>query len=290
MIGETVVAIGNPFGLSHSVTTGVISARGRTVPSEQGERVFTDFLQTDASINPGNSGGPLVNILGDVIGINTAIVSGANGIGFAIPADRARRVVNDLLRFGELHPLWTGLRLVTVDPELARRNDLTAARGAFVFKIYPGSPAAQAGLAQGDVITAIQGQPVVSREDVTTALYSLPEGTPITLAVRRGSRALDSTLRPIRPPRDLGLRILAQGVGLDVAEDRGALVVQRVTRGSAAARTGLEPGDVILGVNGHEVTKLDVLGEEVLRGYDRGGLPLVVQRGRYAYNLEFPLD
>jgi serine protease Do len=290
MIGETVIAIGNPFGLSHSVTTGVISARGRTVPSEQGERMFTDFLQTDASINPGNSGGPLVNILGDVIGINTSIVSGANGIGFAIPSDRARRVVNDLLRFGELHPLWTGLRLVTVDPELARRNDLGSARGAYVFKVYPGSPAAQAGLADGDVITAIGGQPVVSREDVTTALYSLPEGTPLTLAVRRGNRALDATLKPIRPPRDLGLRILAQGVGLEVTEDRGALVVQRVTRNSAAARTGLEPGDVILGANGHEVSKLDVLGEEVLRGYDRGGLPLVVQRGRYAYNLEFPLD
>jgi serine protease Do len=290
MIGETVIAIGNPFGLSHSVTTGVISARGRTVPSEQGERVFTDFLQTDASINPGNSGGPLVNILGNVIGINTAIVSGANGIGFAIPADRARRVVNDLLRFGELRPLWTGLRLVTVDPELARRNDLTATRGAYVFKVYPGSPAAQAGLAEGDILTAIHGQPVLSREDVTTALYSQPEGTPLPLAVRRGNRSLDITLRAIRPPRDLGLRILAQGVGLEVAEERGTLVVRRVTRNSAAARTGLEPGDVILGANGHEVTRLDILGEEVLRGYDRGGLPLVVQRGRYAYNLEFPLE
>ena len=91
LIGETVIAIGNPFGLSHTVTTGVLSARGRTVPSERGERLFTDFLQTDASINPGNSGGPLVNVLGEVIGINTAIVSGASGIGFAIPADRATR-------------------------------------------------------------------------------------------------------------------------------------------------------------------------------------------------------
>jgi serine protease Do len=290
MIGETVIAIGNPFGLSHSVTTGVISARGRTVPSEQGERVFTDFLQTDASINPGNSGGPLVNILGQVIGINTAIVSGANGIGFAIPADRARRVVNDLLRFGELHPLWTGLRLLTVDPELSRRNDLGVVRGAFVFKVYPGSPAAQAGLAPGDVLTAIQGQPIASREDVTTVLYSLPEGTALQVATRRGTRVFDATLRPIRPPRDLGLRILAQGVGLEVNEERGALVVGRVTGRSAADRTGLEPGDIILGANGHEVTKLDQLGEEVLRGYDRGGLPLVVQRGRFAYNLEFPLE
>src|SRR5262249_37643886 len=158
-------------------------------------------------------------------------------------------------------------------------------RGAYVFKVYPGSPAAQAGLAEGDILTAIHGQPVLAREDVTTALYSQPEGTPLPLAVRRGNRTLDLTLRAARPPRDLGLRILSQGVGLEVAEDRGALVIRKVARGSQAARTGLEPGDVILGANGHEVTRLDILGEEVLRGYDRGGLPLVVQRGRYAYNL-----
>ena len=103
---------------------------GRTVPSERGERLFTDFLQTDASINPGNSGGPLVNIGGDVIGINTRHHLGSDaGIGFAIPADRARRVVDDLLRFGELQPLWTGARLLSVDPELARRYGLTGAAG-----------------------------------------------------------------------------------------------------------------------------------------------------------------
>ena len=290
MIGETVIAIGNPFGLSHSVTSGVLSARGRTVPSEQGERLFTDFLQTDASINPGNSGGPLVNIAGQVVGINTAIVSGANGIGFAIPADRARRVVDDLLRFGELRPLWTGLRLVTVDPELARRYDLGGARGAMVFRAYPASPAAQASLAERDVIVAVQGQPVAAREDVTTALYSLPAGTPLALRVRRGARTLDVTLTPVHPPRGLGLRILAEGVGLEVVERRDALTVDRVVPGGAAARAGLRAGDVILGANGHEVSKLDALGEEVVRGFDRGGLPLVVQRGQFAYNLEFPLD
>src|SRR6185369_10953177 len=101
--------------------------------------------------------------LGQVIGINTAIVSGASGIGFAIPADRARRVVDDLLRFGELRPLWTGLRLVTVDPELASRYELPVTRGAMVFKVYPGSPGAQAGFQQGDVVTAVQGQPVAAR-------------------------------------------------------------------------------------------------------------------------------
>jgi serine protease Do len=185
MIGETVVAIGNPFGLAHTVTSGVLSAVGRTVPSERGERVFTDFLQIDASINPGNSGGPLVNILGDVIGINTAIIQGANGIGFAIPADRARRVVDDLLRFGELRPLWTGARLMTVDAEMAQSAGLKVRRGALVRKVYPDSPAAVAGLQENDVIVGLGGHPVTAREDVATALYTAPSGTPVELEVCR---------------------------------------------------------------------------------------------------------
>jgi serine protease Do len=225
-----------------------------------------------------------------VIGINTAIVSGANGIGFAIPSDRARRVVQDLLRFGELRPLWTGLRLVTVDPELARRRDLATNHGALVYRIYPDSPAARAGLVEGDVVVAVQGQPVVAREDVTTALYSLPEGTPVTLRVQRGGRTRDLAVAPIHPPRDLGLRILAQRVGLSVDASRDGLEIARVASGSDAARTGLERGDAILQANGRDVTTPEALGEEVLRGYDRGSLLLVVQRGRFAYNLEFSLD
>ncbi len=289
LIGETVIAIGNPFGLSHSVTTGVLSARGRTVPSQSGERFYTDFLQLDASINPGNSGGPLVNIQGEVIGVNTAIVSGANGIGFAIPADRVRRVVDDLLRYGQLQPLWTGLRLVTVDPEIAQRIDLPVVRGALVYRIYPGSPAAQAGLAENDVLVAAQGQPVTAREDISTTIYSVPAGTPITLEVRRGERTVQATLRPVQPPRGLGLQILEEQVGLTVSETRGAVVVERVARGSVADRARLAPGDILLGVNGRKFAGLEELGAEVLRGYDRGGFPLAVQRGRYVYSLEFPL-
>ncbi|HKH46938.1 MAG TPA: trypsin-like peptidase domain-containing protein [Thermoanaerobaculia bacterium] len=289
MIGETVIAIGNPFSLSDTVTTGVLSARGRTVPSERGERLFTDFLQIDASINPGNSGGPLVNILGEVIGINTAIISGASGIGFAIPADRARRVVDDLLRFGELRPLWTGARLLTVDAELARRYSLADRRGAFVFKIYPDSPAGQAGLAEQDVIVAVEGQPVASREDVTTALYTAPVGSPLRLDVRRGDRSLKLTLRAVHPPKGLGLRFLERNVGLTVEARQGRLVVARVAGGSLAERRGLRTGDLILGANGQELSSAETLGREVVRGIDRGGLLLAVGRGRYVYNLDFPL-
>ncbi|HVF60747.1 MAG TPA: trypsin-like peptidase domain-containing protein [Thermoanaerobaculia bacterium] len=289
LIGETVIAIGNPFGLSHTVTAGVLSARGRTVPSERGERLFTDFLQTDASINPGNSGGPLVNVLGEVIGVNTAIVSGASGIGFAIPADRAKRVVDDLLRFGALQPLWTGLRLLTVDPELARRYELPVTRGALVYRVWPGSPAATAGLREEDVITAAAGRPVAAREDVTTAISTVPAGTPVRLSVRRGEQTVEVSLRAERPPQGLGLEVLERSLGLQVAAAGQGLAIEQVAPGSAAAERGLRRGDVVLAANGQRVSSAEELGREVLRALDRGGLLLAVQRGRYVYNLDLPL-
>ncbi|HEX4962305.1 MAG TPA: trypsin-like peptidase domain-containing protein [Thermoanaerobaculia bacterium] len=289
MIGETVIAIGNPFGLSNTVTTGVLSAVGRTVPSERGERLFTDFLQTDASINPGNSGGPLVNAGGDVIGINSAIISGATGIGFAIPADRARRVVDDLLRFGELQPLWSGARLLTVDPEMALRSGIKVKRGALVYKTYPDSPATAAGLQEKDVIVAAGGHPVVSREDVSTALYTAPANAAVELEVKRGEKTLKVALKPVHPPQGLGLQVLERTVGLEVEEVRGGLAIRRVSNGSVAAERGLRPGDVIVGANGQQTDSVEALGREVLRGLDRGSLPLSVQRGRWVYNLDFPL-
>lgn len=289
LMGETVVAVGNPFGLGHTVTTGVLSARGRAVPNESGEAAYTDFLQTDASINPGNSGGPLVNLAGQVIGVNTAIVRGASGIGFAIPADRAQRVVEDLLRFGELQPLWTGLRLVTLDPELARREGYAVARGALVEKVWDGSPADRAGLRAGDLVVAVGGKPLAAREDLTTALYSVPAGTPILLELRRGDDTLKLSLQAMRPPPGLGTRVLERAVGLAVEARKGGLVVVDVARDSAADRKGLRPGDLVIAANGQAVADVEALGREVLRGLDRGGVLLMIQRGRYAYNLGFPL-
>jgi len=289
LMGETVVAIGNPFGLSNTVTTGVLSARGRAVGGNEGRVVFTDFLQTDASINPGNSGGPLVNLDGQVIGINTAIIQGASGIGFAIPADRAQRVVDDLLRFGELQPVWLGMRLMTIDPDLAAREGYPVAHGALVDRVDDGSPASRAGIVAGDLLTAVDGRPIASREDLSTAYYSVPPGTPLLLELRRGKGALKLAVAAIRPPQGMGLRLLASSVGLTVEVQRGRLVVAGVARGSAAGERGLQAGDVVLGANGNEVADPEALGREVLRGFDRGGLLLVVQRGRFAYNLSFPL-
>ena len=288
-MGETVLAIGNPFGLAHTVTSGVLSGRGRSVPSERGELVFTDFLQTDASINPGNSGGPLVNLEGEVIGINTAIVSGAAGIGFAIPSERALRVVEDLLRYGELRPVWTGLKLLTVSPELARRADLPSLHGALVRRVVPGSPAERAGLVEGDLLVAIGGEPIQAREDLTTALYSIPLGTPVALEVLRGDERRTLRLVGETPEEGQGLDLLAEVVGIELETTRERLVVTRVRPGSPAAQRGLRPGDVVLAANGQRATGLEVVGREVLRSFDRGSLLLVVGRGRAAYNLGFEL-
>ncbi|HMB53935.1 MAG TPA: trypsin-like peptidase domain-containing protein, partial [Thermoanaerobaculia bacterium] len=297
LIGETVVAIGNPFGLSHTVTSGTLSARGRALPPRRGERSgftdtrFTDFLQTDASINPGNSGGPLVNLAGEVIGVNTAIISGANGIGFAIPADRARRVVEDLLRYGELQPLWTGLRLLSLDPALAREYDAPVDHGALVYRVYPDSPAAGAGFEEGDVIVAVDGQPIAAREDVTTALYTVPAGTDLAFEVRRAEADQSLTLAGERPPEGLGLELFEQALGmrLEAVSGMPGLTVARVSGGGVAAERGLARGDLVLAANGRRLQTVEELGREVLRGFDRGGLLLVVQRGRYRYNLSFPL-
>src|SRR5256885_3358123 len=149
MIGETVVAVGNPFGLSGSVTTGVVSALGRSVPSKEEGRTFTDFIQTDASINPGNSGGPLLNIEGKVIGINVAIYAQAQGIGFAIPVDRAKKVIQDLLRYGQVHSAWIGAVTATLTPEEAKPIGTKASHGALVARVFAGSPAQAAGLRAG---------------------------------------------------------------------------------------------------------------------------------------------
>jgi serine protease Do len=289
LIGEPVVAVGNPFGLTNTVTAGVLSARGRTVPAESGERLFSDFLQTDASINPGNSGGPLVNLDGEIIGINSAIISEANGIGFAIPADRARRVVGDLLRYGELQPVWSGLRLSTVVPETARRGDLPVDRGALVQRVFPNSPAEEAGLEKGDILVEVRGQPVTSREDLSSVLYSVPVDTPVEIKVQRGDQQLTLQLRAVTPPKGLGVQFLGSLLGLDVAKQERGILITGVTARSPAAAKGLERGDWIIAVNQEQYPDLEELSREVLRGLDRGNLLLVVQRGRFAYNLNFSL-
>jgi len=288
MIGETVVAVGNPFGLSGTVTTGVVSALGRSVPSKEEGRTFTDFIQTDASINPGNSGGPLLNIDGKVIGINTAILGNAQGIGFAIPVDRARKVIQDLLRYGQVHSAWIGAVTATITPEEAKRLGIHATRGAIIARIFAGSPAATAGLRTGDVITAVEGKAVDSREAFATFTATVPSGQPVQVTVMREGAARTIAIKPADPPRDLGLRILWEIAGLRVTDSRG-VVVEQVASGSRSANIGLEPGDAIVGVNGNPIRSVSDLNNALIGSTDRASIVLDVERGRFIYSLTFPM-
>ena len=289
MIGESVIAVGNPFGLSGTVTTGVVSALGRSVPSQEQGRTYTDFIQTDASINPGNSGGPLLNIEGKVIGINVAIYAQAQGIGFAIPVDRAKKVIQDLLRYGEVHSAWIGAVTATLTPEEAKRLGHETQRGALVVRVFSGSPAERAGLKAGDVITAVAGKSVESREEFSTYTATIAAGQPLAITIARDGSPRTITLQPVDPPGGLGLRILEDVAGLRVADESRSVVIDQVLGGTRAAKIGLEPGDVIVNANGAQVTSTRELNTEVMRGADRSSIVLSVQRGRYIYDLTFPM-
>jgi serine protease Do len=289
MIGESVIAVGNPFGLSGTVTTGVVSALGRSVPSQDQTRTFTDFIQTDASINPGNSGGPLLNIEGKVIGINVAIYAQAQGIGFAIPVDRAKKVIQDLLRYGVVHSAWIGAVTATLTPEEAKRLGHNLARGAVVVRIFEGSPAERAGLRNGDVITAVAGRPIDSREAFSTATATLAVGQTVAVTIDRGGTTRTIEVRAGDPPGDLGLRILEQVAGLRVADERRAVIVDEVISRSRAAEVGIQPGDLIVGVNGNEIADTRGLNTQLIAGAERSSIVLSVARGRYVYNVTFPM-
>src|SRR6266498_1732739 len=289
MIGESVIAVGNPFGLSGSVTTGVISALGRSVPSKEEGRTFTDFIQTDASINPGNSGGPLLNIEGKVVGINTAIYANAQGIGFAIPVDRAKKVIQDLLRYGQVRSAWIGAVTSTLTPEEAKRVGIRASRGALVARVFAGSPAQAAGLRAGDVITTVAGKPVDSREAFSTFTSTIASGQPLEMTVAREGSTRTLAVRPAEPPSDLGLRILWEIAGLRAADRRGSVIIDEVAHGSRAENIGLAAGDAIVGVNGVETGSINDLNRELTRSAERSSIVLSVARGRFVYNLTFPM-
>ncbi len=188
MIGETVIAIGNPFGFSHTVTTGVISAYNRSIRTN--ERVYHDFIQIDASINPGNSGGPLLNINGELIGINTAIYAKAQGIGFAIPINKAKRIISDLIQYGEVIQAWIGITVQDLDEKLANYMKTAGIKGALVKKIELKSPAGKAGVQDGDIILSLGTRSLHSSEDYRTAMKGFATGDHVKIRVLRNGQEL----------------------------------------------------------------------------------------------------
>ena len=275
-VGDFVVAIGNPFGIGQTATSGIVSALGRSGLSVEG---YEHFIQTDASINPGNSGGALVNLRGELVGINSAIIGPAGGnvgIGFAVPSFIARAVMDQLLRFGEMRRGRLGLTM----------TDVAGAEGSQIAEVQPDSPAAQAGVRKGDVVSALNGRPVRSAAELRARLGVLPVGEVVELRVQRGkdSQTLKARIGEIAAagtPAGEALPELA-GASLREVEGRGArgreraVGVSTVQADTPAFRHGLRAGDVILGVNGRRVSSLAALGK-ALRG--SGSVALNVLRG-----------
>jgi serine protease Do len=285
MIGETVIAIGNPFGLSHTVTTGVVSALGRSLRAE--DRTYTDFIQTDASINPGNSGGPLLDVKGELIGINTALYGKAQGIGFAIPVERAHRVMRDLVSYGEVHHPWVGLTVQDLTPDLAQH--FGTKHGVVVAEVEPGSPAAEAGIERGDAVTRIDGREIRSRDDFEQRVEDHREGEQIKLTRRRAGQDeelhFEAKVFPAARADDLASRLL----GLAVAEDDDGLAVRRVRSGSPAAQIGVQRGDRVLGLGGTALHSVAEFRRKMIEVRAARSVLLSVGRGPYQYNINVPL-
>jgi len=294
LIGETVIAIGNPFGLSHTVTTGVVSALNRSIRGGN-DRTYTDFIQTDASINPGNSGGPLLNIQGELIGINSAIYQKAEGIGFAIPIDKARRIVDNLITYGKVHRAWLGLHVQDLTAELARHFGASEKQGVLVTRVFEGSPAAEAGLVRGDVLLSLDGNPLKDRDGFLERLAGYTAGSQVKLRLLRKGEERTVKLAAREIPDAYVESLSESWLGLQVAENSQALarryslatarglVVTEVVRGGAAAGAGIEPGDVLRQVNNVGVDSVEAYREALLAASQQETVVLLVQRGRAGY-------
>ncbi|MFA6810724.1 MAG: trypsin-like peptidase domain-containing protein [Desulfoplanes sp.] len=283
LIGETVIAIGNPYGFSNTVTTGVISAMHRTIQTRHG--TLTDFIQTDAAINPGNSGGPLVNRVGELIGITTAIYAEAQGIGFAIPINKAKRVIRELLTHGRVDPVWLGLRGQDIDQRIARYFGLKALQGILITDVYTGSPAAESGVQPGDVLLKIEGNEVAGRQGYLELIRNFTQGQQITLEVLRSGKTKTLRVRPRTFP-DARARELAYGVwGMDVETSglRQGVRVNKIRPDSPAERLGLTQGDLLLKIAGQPLES-DADFVEAFKHYRmQNSLILLVARGRQGY-------
>jgi len=265
-VGDYVIAIGNPFGIGQTVTSGIVSALGRSGLSPEG---YEDFVQTDASINPGNSGGALVNLRGELIGINTAIIGPAGGnvgIGFAVPSNMARIVLNQILRFGEVRRGRLGIEMADLTPALAKKLGVSAQDGAVVAVVQPGSPAEKAGLRASDVVTALNGRPIRAAAELRARLGLTPVGEEIELRVLRGGETRTIKTR-IAAPQEVSSaegQAVPQLPGMTVVEiERGSPLFQRLRGGglvvsavegdSRAHQAGFRPGDIIYAINRRRV-------------------------------------
>ena len=290
-VGDWVVAIGNPFGLNHTVTSGIVSAKGRVI----GAGPYDDFIQTDASINPGNSGGPLFNMNGEVVGINTAIIPQGQGIGFAIPVNTAKPLIPQLVSDGEVTRGFLGVSIQSITPELAEALNIEDPKGALVADVTAGSPAEKGGIRRGDVIVSFDGKKVESHQTLPAMVAATPVDDKVAVTVLRDGkqRQLSVTVgklpsesaglqKPAQPAKGRwGLRLhdLTPEIGrqMRLQVDRGVVVVG-VEPGSPAHEAGIRQGDVIVEVNRTSVSSVNEVKENIGKSTDKDRLLLLVQR------------
>lgn len=265
-VGDFTVAIGNPFGLGQTVTSGIVSALGRSMGSDSG--TYENYIQTDAAVNRGNSGGPLINLNGELIGINTAILSpsgGNAGIAFAIPSNMANNLVQQILEFGEVRRGMLGIKGGELNADLAQAFDIEAKKGAFISEVMPGSAADKAGLKAGDVITAINGQAISSFAEMRAKIATSGAGKEIDLTYLRDGKSNNAkvTLQSDdqTQTRANGLLPALDGAELNNYDEKGmkGVVITKIKPNSLAEQRGLKSGDVIIGINRQKVENLGQL-------------------------------
>ena len=298
-VGEIVIAIGNPYGLEKTVTMGVVSAKGRDISAGSGGQEYRNLIQTDTAINPGNSGGPLLNTEGEVVGINTAIIPYAQGIGFAIPVNVAKRNLDDLINLGKVRRSWLGVYIQEVTEDIARQFNLEKAEGVLVGDVIAESPAEKAGVTRGDVIVSVNDVEVNTPQELQDTIRSLEIGDKAELRVKRNGQESLFTVDIAEMPSDdivetkektfseqTGLRV--EELTPEIARDAGlsqskGLIVTDVIPGSSADEIGLRPGDIILEANRKEVSSI-VQWEEIIRELETGNtLLLLIYRDGHTY-------
>jgi len=289
-VGDWVLAIGNPFGLKFTLTAGIVSAKGREI----GAGPYDDFIQTDASINPGNSGGPLINLKGQVVGINSAIIAGGTGIGFTIPINMAKNLLPQLKEKGRVSRGWLGVYIQRVTPDLAKTFGLDKPKGALVSEVTKGGPAVDSGLEHGDVIIEFEGKAVENFNDLPRMVAATPPGSKVELKVLRKGK--ERTMRivlgelPAEEATEAGPGETKDELGLELQEitpdlarthqlpAESGLIVTGVAPGGAAAEAGLQRGDIIREVNHELVRTLAAFREEVSRTGKGETMLLLVKR------------
>lgn len=283
MLGESVIAIGNPLGLGHSITTGIVSSLKRRIQID--EQRSSVFIQTDALINPGNSGGPLININGELVGINTAIARQAQGIGFSIPIDTAKRVLNDLIEHGRVRHGFIGVLVGEVSDSFVRSF---GKGGVLVDEVLPGSPAQKAGLQPADVVLSIDGVPVSSPEHYHSLVQTYTPGDSFQLTVLRGAKQFKSRVTLTVLPDGYEMAYTRRVFGFDLREAGHGLVIDKIIDGSPAAQVGLRPGDLLVKVDGVSVEKLLEYKQAIEDRLGRTPLTFTIVRDNYGYLVELP--